>query len=98
MLSIARYKFLLERLVQFSPVQVHSVQMEVLESGESFEEINGKFKYVNTLVVYRLEDNIYHAISKSRCRFTAYTEPLDKTVAVPAGSHGESVLNEFGCR
>lgn len=40
--------------------------MELLECGESYEEIDGEFRYAKTLVVYEFENNFYHAISNAR--------------------------------
>jgi hypothetical protein len=41
----------------------------------------------NSLVIYPWDRQA--TTRRSRLRFTAYTEPLDKAVAMPVGSHGE---------
>lgn len=71
--------------------------MEVLERGESFEEINGNFQYAYTLIVYRFDDNVFHAITKSRCRFTAKvkTEDLLNVVLIPTASYCPHFQSNF---
>lgn len=63
--------------------------MKVRERGESFEEINGNFQSASTLTVYRFDDNVFHRITKSRCRFTAKvkTEDLFYVVLIPTASY-----------
>jgi len=63
--------------------------MEVLERGESFEEINGDFRYAHTLIVYRVGGDVYHAITKSRCRFAAEVklEELSNVVLIPTTTY-----------
>lgn len=61
-------------------------KMELLESGESYEEIDGEFRYTKTLVVYGFENNIYHAISKSRMTEIKMDE-LTNVVLIPATAY-----------
>jgi serine/threonine protein kinase len=63
--------------------------MDVLEKGECFEELDGEYKYAHTLVVYRVGDDIYHAITKSRFRFTAEVkvEGLSNVVLIPNAAY-----------
>ena len=59
--------------------------MEVLDRGESFEQMNGGFKYAHTLIVYRVGDYVYYAMTKSRCRSAAEVkvEELSNVVMIP---------------
>lgn len=61
----------------------------MLERGESYKEINGDFKYAHTLIVYRVGDDVYHAITKSRGRFAAEVklEELSNVVLIPTTSY-----------
>lgn len=63
--------------------------MEMLERGDSFEEINGNLQYAHSLIAYRFDDNVFHAITNSRCRFTAKvkTEDLLNVVLIPTASY-----------
>lgn len=63
--------------------------MEMLKKRDSFEEINKNFQYAHTLIVYCFDNNVFHAITKSRCQFTAKvkTEDLLNVVLIPTTSY-----------
>jgi len=37
-----------------------------VSSSETFEEVDGRYQFTKTLVVYQINDDMYHAISKLR--------------------------------
>ncbi|KAJ0162185.1 hypothetical protein CTA2_4967 [Colletotrichum tanaceti] len=43
-----------------------ATRFEILNKSEAFEEVDGKFQFTKTLVVYRDGKHIYHAVSKAR--------------------------------
>lgn len=71
--------------------------MEVLERGESFKEINENFQYACTLIFYRFDANVFHAITKSRCRFSAKvkTKDLLNVVLIPTASYCPHFLSKL---
>lgn len=65
---------MVERSLTLTPKAVPRTtlfEMEVIEHGESYEEIDGDFKFAGTLVVYREGGKIYHAVTELRCQSAA---------------------------
>lgn len=60
--------------------------VDVLEKSERYEEVDGHFKFTGTIVVYRKDNNLYHAISESRFSSTSdvRADHLTNSILVPA--------------
>lgn len=65
--------------------------MEVLETSEIFEEVDGVWQYAYVTIVYRIENDIYHGISNNRKHFheplSIKVEELASSVLVPRESY-----------
>ncbi|KAJ5587439.1 uncharacterized protein N7459_003204 [Penicillium hispanicum] len=74
-----------------------SAQLEVLEKNEAFEEFDGVFQFAGTLVVYRLNTDLYHATLKARCSpFTNVNiEDLRDIVQIPVSAYSPPYSSDF---
>lgn len=62
--------------------------MEVLETAESFEEVDEEYKFSQTLIVYRMDNRIYHALSQARYSATKVNiECLTDKIQVPIAAY-----------
>jgi serine/threonine protein kinase len=61
---------------------------EVLESSETFEEVDGVYRYAGTLVVYRADNNLYHGRMKSRSSLTKIRiEDVTNITLIPTAAY-----------
>lgn len=58
-------------------------QIEVLEQSENFEDIEGEYKFLNTLVVYRQGRHLFHALSNSRSTTGINVNDLTDKIHIP---------------
>ncbi|KAJ5159178.1 uncharacterized protein N7500_008829 [Penicillium coprophilum] len=56
-----------------------SPQLEILEMNEVFEDINGSFGFAGTLLVYRMNGQLYHGMLKARSYPSTMVNPADLT-------------------
>jgi serine/threonine protein kinase len=54
-------------------------QLDILEMNETFEDINGSFGFAVTLVVYRMNGELYHGVLKARYYPSTIVSPADLT-------------------
>lgn len=68
--------------------------MEILEKAESYEEVDGTYKFTHTLIVYRVNSDIYHALSKARYSPTAEIkmEQLTNKTLIPIAAYSPLFL------
>ncbi|KAF2803007.1 uncharacterized protein BDZ99DRAFT_548402 [Mytilinidion resinicola] len=63
-------------------------QIEVLETAESFREVDREYKFSHTLIVYRMDNGIYHALSQARCSTTKVdNQCLTDNIQVPIAAY-----------
>ena len=53
--------------------------VDVLEMNEAFEEVDGCFKFAGTLVVYRADGDVHHAVSK--IRYSSLTQNSKQSIS-----------------
>ncbi len=71
--------------------------VDVLENHEAFEEVDGRFQFTGTLVVYRANNDIYHAVSKARYRSSSEIRAghLTKVLLIPVSAYRPSFPSNF---
>ncbi|KAJ5185973.1 hypothetical protein N7491_006156 [Penicillium cf. griseofulvum] len=64
-------------------------QLDILEMNETFEDINGIFGFAGTLVVYRMNGELYHGILKARYYPSTIVNPADLTdiIQIPSSAY-----------
>lgn len=69
----------------------------ILEMNEYFEEIDGDFECVGTLIVYEAEDGLHHAISNSRNFSRSNINPnlLKNDIRIPKSAYSPRFLSSF---
>ncbi|KJZ72053.1 hypothetical protein HIM_08508 [Hirsutella minnesotensis 3608] len=66
-----------------------SGHFDVIETNEAFEEVDGRFQFTGTLVVYRAGNDVYHAISNARYSAPSEirSEHLSCNVLIPVAAY-----------
>ncbi|KAK4866235.1 hypothetical protein LT330_008576 [Penicillium expansum] len=70
-----------------------SSQLEILEMNEAFEDINSSFGFAGTLVVYRMNGQLYHGMLKARYYPSTIVNPVDLTNIIQIPSSAYSPLH-----
>ncbi|KAI6374061.1 hypothetical protein MCOR25_003294 [Pyricularia grisea] len=60
--------------------------VDVLEQIERNEEVDGHYQFTGTVILYRKDNNLYHAISESRFSSTSdvRADHLTNSILIPA--------------
>lgn len=71
--------------------------IKIFEKKDNFKKINKNFQYANTLIIYCFVNNVFYAITKSRCQFTAKINTKDflNMVLIPTASYYPYFLSNF---
>ena len=74
-----------------------SEDLDVLEMNEAFEEVDGCFKLMGTLIVYRAGNNLYHAVSKARYSSPSDVRPehLTDNILIPLSAYSPPFSSRF---
>lgn len=71
--------------------------IDVLEMNESFEEIDGCFKFAATLLVYRTNNEVHHAVLKARYSSPSdvIAEHLENDIRIPISAYCPPFSSRF---
>lgn len=72
-------------------------QINVLEANEVFEEKDGCFNFAGTLIVYQVNNEVYHAVLKTHFSSASDVrlELLEKVIRVPKSAFNPPFLPKF---
>lgn len=71
--------------------------MDVLEANEAIEETDGRFNFAGTLVVYQVNNEVYHAVLKTRYSSPSDVRPelLEKVIRIPKSAFSHPFSTKF---
>ncbi|KAK0701102.1 hypothetical protein B0T21DRAFT_134482 [Apiosordaria backusii] len=81
----------------WSPHPQPSEDIDVLETNEAYEEVDGVFQFIDTLVVYKTGGQLHHAVSAARPRRPSELkiQHLNNNIPIPVSAYSPLFSPDF---